>query len=100
MTNIIQRIKYQWWYFKIVILGMKPDCFRISVDESSPPPCRTLFVGDLLFDKETETVWVADCNSYLQSTDDGGWTEEVIAYRLNDDLDFRFFLSDQVIKMN
>lgn len=89
MTNIIRRIKYQWWWFKIVVLGMKPDWLY----EPDPCFCPTepfFKEGDLIFDKDTETVWVV-CGAY---------TEEVFAYRLNDDLDFQFFLSDQVIKMN
>lgn len=79
---------------------MKFNSFQHYEDDLPLTPDRTLFEGDLLFDKETETVWVADCNGYFTFTDDGVWAEEVFAYRLNDDLDCQFFLHDQVIKMN
>lgn len=98
MNSIIKWIKLQWWCFKQKIFHIEPDWLQYG-----PPPLhqeRTLFAGDLIFDKETETVWVVDCDYYFTITDDGVWTEEVLAYRLNDYLNYRFFLSAQVIKMN
>ena len=69
MTNIIRLIKFKWGYFKIVILGMKPDWLRYHEEESSSSMSDSI-CGDLLLIK-TETVWVVDCNSYFEFTDDG-----------------------------
>lgn len=82
MIGFLNNLMYRWRYFKVVVLGEPDPC--------SCPTEPFFKEGDLIFDKDTETVWVVN----------GAWAEEVSAYRLNDDLDFQFFLHDQVIKMN
>lgn len=94
MSRFLNNLMYRWWYFKVVVLGVKPGWL------SEPDPCscptEPLFKeGDLIFDKDTETVWVVEIPPTTA-------TDGVFTYRLGNYLQSKLFYpgEDDIIKMN